>query len=209
MATVADICNMALSYLGDQGTVTSIDPPEGSAQADHCARFYPIALTRILSETAWSFATKRENLSELVTPPIGAEYAYAYPSDCVNILSLHDESGRPIRRFRLERSAQAMAILTDVPATWIRYTTTKTPCELFPMDFSDALSHLLAAKLAGAMITGSTGSSLAEEQQKIYMVLLKDAIRRDALTDRIEDEPRTPYSGDMRLPSDEGGRYGF
>ena len=209
MATVVDICNMALSYLGDQGTVSSIDPPEGSAQADHCARFYPIALTRILSETAWSFATKRETLAELASPPVGASYAYAYPSDCVNILSVHDESGRELRRFRVERSSLSLAIITDMPANWVKYTTTKTASELFPMDFADALSHLLAAKLAGAMITGSTGASMSQEQQKIYMVLVKEAIRRDALRDRIEDEPRTPYSGDMRLPSDDGGRYGF
>ena len=42
MASVADICNMALGHLGDSATVASIDPPEGSAQAEHCARFYPM-----------------------------------------------------------------------------------------------------------------------------------------------------------------------
>ena len=33
MSSVVDICNIALSRLGDRATVTSIDPPEGSAQA--------------------------------------------------------------------------------------------------------------------------------------------------------------------------------
>ena len=49
MSSVVDICNIALSRLGDRATVTSIDPPEGSAQADHCRRFYPIALKTILA----------------------------------------------------------------------------------------------------------------------------------------------------------------
>ena len=48
MASVVDICNQALSHLGDSATVASIDPPEGSAQAEHCARFYPAALAALL-----------------------------------------------------------------------------------------------------------------------------------------------------------------
>ena len=58
MATEVDICNMALSFLGDRATVTSINPPEGSAQAEHCARFYPMALNEMLAQARWSFATK-------------------------------------------------------------------------------------------------------------------------------------------------------
>ena len=62
MSSVVDICNIALSRLGDRATVTSIDPPEGSAQADHCRRFYPIALKTILATYNWSFATTRKEL---------------------------------------------------------------------------------------------------------------------------------------------------
>ena len=43
MPSEVDICNLALGHLGDSATVATIDPPEGSAQAEHCARFYPIA----------------------------------------------------------------------------------------------------------------------------------------------------------------------
>lgn len=208
MATVVDICNIALSYLGDTGTVTSIDPPEGSPQADHCARFYPLALNRILTETAWTFATKRAKLNLLKEPPIGAAYAYGYPSDCLQIQRVFDKSGRDLYSYHLERSDYGMAILTDVPADWVRYTTSLVPAELFPSDFADALAHLLAAKLAGAAITGATGASMAEEQLKIYTLMVKDAIKRDALQDTSVDMARTPYTGDMRLPEEMGGWYG-
>ena len=43
MASDVDVCNLALAHLGDEATVASISPPEGSAQAGHCARFYPMA----------------------------------------------------------------------------------------------------------------------------------------------------------------------
>jgi len=47
VASTVDICNLALGYLGDTATVSSLNPPDGSAQAQHCARFYPIARTSI------------------------------------------------------------------------------------------------------------------------------------------------------------------
>ena len=43
MATEVDICNIALAHLGDDATIASLSPPEGSAQAEKAARFYPIA----------------------------------------------------------------------------------------------------------------------------------------------------------------------
>ena len=59
MASDVEICNLALSHLGDTATVASIDPPEGSAQAEHCARFYPIARDALLEKHDWSWATRR------------------------------------------------------------------------------------------------------------------------------------------------------
>ena len=88
MASVVDICNEALSYLGDSATVSSIDPPEGSAQAEHCARFYPSALSALTEMHNWAFATRRVALAQL--PPTSStwQYTYAQPSNCLNIFAL-------------------------------------------------------------------------------------------------------------------------
>ena len=59
MSSEIDICNLALARLGDDATVASIDPPEGSAQAEQCARFYSIARDTMLEMHDWRFATKR------------------------------------------------------------------------------------------------------------------------------------------------------
>ena len=48
MATEVDICNLALAHLGDDATIASLNPPEGSAQAEKAARFYPIARNSLL-----------------------------------------------------------------------------------------------------------------------------------------------------------------
>ena len=65
MASVVDICNLALAHLGDDATISSIDPPEGSAQAEHCKRFYTSARDTLLQLHPWNFASKRIALAEL------------------------------------------------------------------------------------------------------------------------------------------------
>jgi hypothetical protein len=89
MASAVSICNLALSHLGDTATVSAIDPPEGSAQAQHCARFYPIARDALLEMAAWNFATKRATLAELTNTSTEWLYAYALPSGCINLLAVH------------------------------------------------------------------------------------------------------------------------
>ena len=65
MASAVDICNEALSHLGDSATVSSIDPPEGSAQAEHCARFYDSTLQSLSELHNWKFALRRTSLAQV------------------------------------------------------------------------------------------------------------------------------------------------
>ena len=91
MASEVDICNLALGYLGDSGSVTSISPPDGSMQAGQCARFYPMARNTLLEMRHWGFASRRAALSLLsVTPPSSWSYAYALPSDMLSAIAVVD-----------------------------------------------------------------------------------------------------------------------
>jgi hypothetical protein len=91
MASEVDICNDALAMLGDEATVATIDPPEGSPQADHCARFYPKARDALLEMHQWGFATARVALGLLTaTPPSTWQYVYAVPSDALNLIAILD-----------------------------------------------------------------------------------------------------------------------
>jgi hypothetical protein len=47
VASSVDIANLALAHLGDEAAVTSFDPPDGSAQAEHCARLLPDRARRL------------------------------------------------------------------------------------------------------------------------------------------------------------------
>lgn len=89
MASDVDICNLMLARLGDDATVSEIDPPEGSAQAEHCATFYPIARDSLLEMHDWSFATKRVPLTPVTLPDnAGFLYAYAMPANALRVIAV-------------------------------------------------------------------------------------------------------------------------
>lgn len=89
MTSEVDISNLALSRLGDDATVSELDPPEGSIQAEHCARFYPIARDSMLEMHNWNFATKRIPLTPVTLPSnAGWLFAYAKPADCIQFIAV-------------------------------------------------------------------------------------------------------------------------
>ena len=67
MASEVDICNVALGHLGDEAAISAIDPPDGSVQASHCARIYPMARDELIEMHNWRFAVKRKALALLAT----------------------------------------------------------------------------------------------------------------------------------------------
>ena len=88
------ISNLALSHLGDIAEVTSIRPPDGSVQAMHCARFYPMARNTLLEMGQWGFATRRALLAQVQLTGDDAvtfgtwRFAYALPSGFINALAV-------------------------------------------------------------------------------------------------------------------------
>ena len=88
MATEVDICNLALAHLGDDATIATIKPPEGSAQAEKAARFYPIARDSLLEMHTWNFASKRGSLALTTVTLDQWDYAYQAPADMMNPVSI-------------------------------------------------------------------------------------------------------------------------
>lgn len=177
MSSEVDICNLALSHLGDTATVASIDPPEGSAQAEHCARFYPIARNALLEMHSWGFATKRANLAMLSSGWPEWDYAYALPADAVNIMAIlppestddyaASSSGSLLvpQPFSCEINDDGTQVIyTDQVNAVLRYTALVTnPVQFSPL-FRLTLSHYLASMLAGPILKGDVGAAEAKRQ---------------------------------------------
>lgn len=161
MASVVDICNLALAHLGDDATIASIDPPEGSAQAEHCARFYPVARDALLEMHAWGFATKRVRLAALSVESWDWAFAYAKPNNIIRTLSVLSPASSADAQTQ-PYEIEVDTILTDQEDAVLRYTERATDTTKYPPLFVDALTWLLASYLAGTVIKGDAGASMAK-----------------------------------------------
>lgn len=203
MATAVDICNMALSLLGDDATLSSLNPPEGSAQADHCARFYGIALQELLTSRPWSFSMRRARLAQLSREAIGEDQVktFALPSDCAYVAGVFsDEVLRTkIVQYALETTGAQKVLVTTAKDVWIKYVSTKADEASFSPLFVTALVHRLASLLAGAMVPGSTGTTMAGEHIKLYQQYLTKAWSLDARQQARKERYVPRFMGDAIL----------
>lgn len=182
MASDIDIANLALARLGDTANVSSLNPPDGSAQAEHCARFYPFARNTLLELHDWGFATRRAVLA-LTGENVGDwAFAYALPSDALRVIdilppSAGDDSAQD---YAIEASADSRLILTDQEGAVVRYVGLVTDTTRFSPLFVEALSWLLASNLAGPLIKGDAGAGMAKSCYQTAMMLVAQARAADA-----------------------------
>ena len=213
MASEVDISNLALGYLGDDATVASLSPPEGSAQAEHCARFYPIARDSLLERHCWGFATRRSSLALLAeASPSEWKYTYAVPDGLVNAIAVvapdavddysvgyapYGNTGLAQyspQTYTMESDASgAQVIYTNQENAVLRYTVLVSDTTKFSPLFVEALSWLLASKLAGPVLKGETGAKMALSCMQAYQLWFAQATMSDANQQRAQVAPVTNW----------------
>ncbi len=204
MVSKVNIANLAVGNLGDRATISSLDPPEGSPQAEHCAQFYPIARDAILEMHAWTFATRRVSPSAVTSPSTTWAYAYTVPSDCVRVVQIMPPSAthEPLQKAKQPPwmtevlSDGSSVVLTNQASAVMRYTFQCEDEGKFSPLFVLALSWQLSAMLAGPMLKGKTGAQQATaclEQARFYVGQAK---MMDANQSHVDLEPDTPWITD-------------
>lgn len=181
MASIVDICNLALSHLGNKASVVSISPADGSVEANYCARFYPIARDEITEMGDWTFARTRTTLALLSTNPSTLwDYAYQKPADCLvprRIMTGDEEfKENDSKDFDMEGDT----ILTNRANAVMVYTRPVTDPTKFSASFISALSYKLAAYLAGPVLRGESASSAAASLHKVAKTAVNEAMATDA-----------------------------
>ena len=179
MASVVQICNMALSHIGSEAIVSSISPPDGSVEAGYCATFYDMARTEMLEPGSWAFSLKRATLAQVTNPSTVWAYAYAKPADCQRVLRLLRPSiavtvftqDRMLEPHTDDRDSapfdiEGEVILTNQPEAVLVYVQDVTDSTKFPASFTSALSYLLASYLAGPVIKGSEGIKIGDAMRQ-------------------------------------------
>lgn len=216
---VIEICNLALSHLGESANIISIDPPDGSMQAAHCARFYPIARDSLLQMQNWSFTMRRETLTEVTNSWTEWDYSYALPCNVANVVAVlppeasddYSTTYAPVNAqyytapmvaagqyvpqpYTVETDENGYKIIyTDQKDAVLRYSALVTDTKQFSPIFVMALSWHLASMLAGPIIKGDAGAAEAKRCAAMMMGFLSKAETSDSNQRNIKPEQITPW----------------
>lgn len=172
MSSAVDICNLGLAHIGNAANVQAIDPPDGSVEAEHCARFYPMARDVVLESHTWRFATKRIALALLDTDelPGSWQFAYALPNLClrpVSVLMPGATSDTDTQDFVVEALQNGVQVIyTNTEEATLRYVARITDTAKFTPLVVQSMSRLLASYLAGPI---TKDPKLIEAQYKLYV----------------------------------------
>ena len=219
MATEVDICNLALAHLGDDATIASLSPPEGSAQAEKAARFYPIARNNLLEMHNWNFAAKRGNLALTTNTLDQWDYAYVAPADMMNPVAIISPSAQNDYATRMSAgdtpgnltanfaptivagqytpqqfAVEGSYIYTNQENAMLRYQAFITDPSLFSPLFVTTLSWHLASMLAGPVIKGDQGAAEAKRSTQMMTNYLTSAKQSDNLHRDITVEHIVPWT---------------
>ena len=219
MATEVDICNLALAHLGDDATIASLSPPEGSAQAEKAARFYPIARNNLLEMHNWNFAAKRGNLALTTNSLDQWDYAYVAPADMMSPVAIISPSSQNDYATRMSAGDTPGGITSNYAPTFVagqytpqqfavegefiytnqenamlRYQAFITDSSLFSPLFVTTLSWHLASMLAGPVIKGDQGAAEAKRSTQMMSNYLTSAKQSDNLHRDITVEHIVPWT---------------
>ena len=89
MTSIVAVCNRALSKIGDELIITSLD--DNIKAARYCKALYADTRDFVLRSYPWRFALKRYVLAPLKEKPLfGYEYQFSLPSDCLRVWKTED-----------------------------------------------------------------------------------------------------------------------
>ena len=167
MASQVDICNIALSNLGDQ-KITSMT--EANARARACNLRFDDTRDAVLRSHPWNCATSRATLAVSGTPDWVYDNSFALPTDCLRVLEVDD----PDEEWKIE----GRNIVSNGSTIKIRYIAQITDTTLFDSTLIQAIALKLGWEIA-EQLTGNL--DLKRELWQKYQFAMSEARSNDAM----------------------------
>ncbi len=156
--TALDLCNLALSKLGES-PIPAIDA-NGSPAARQCHLHYHATRQEVLCSHRWSFAQQLVTLSSTAEPSEQQNLPHYLPADCLRVLSV-DQPNWVLRGRCIYASEHTIKLL---------YITDCEDVTLFEPLFIDALATKLAYKMCISLTSSSSmKQALAEEYSRVSL----------------------------------------
>lgn len=158
--TPLDICNMALSRLGES-PIPDLNP-NGNLPSRMCYMHYHPVRREVLCANRWSFATVRTTLTsaEQNSGDDTHRLRHSLPPDCLRVLGVNSRSW----------TLRGRAVYCSAPEIRLLYIADVEDTALFEPLFVEALVLRLAWKLCIPLINSTTArQALGEEYQRIAL----------------------------------------
>jgi hypothetical protein len=210
--SIVGICNLALSNVGVQQTIASLDEKSNEARA--CNRWYEQTRDEVLAAFPWPFATAYVALALVTKNPVTEwKFAYRYPPNCVTVRKILNPWGRldigvgfdpfvvtdqlqgasPIRiPFTLGVDAQGKLIYTDQEEANVEITSIVTNSGLFDPLFVNAFAWKLGWHIALGL-TGGDKAKMVEYAEKKYMDVIIEATNAAANQMQKDKDPDSEF----------------
>lgn len=215
-----DICNLALSHIGEYSRIVSIDPPDNTTVSALSAKFYPMARRQILESHNWGFAMRRRVLNTTYSETTNWAFCYVAPGDMVRPVSIlppdagNDYTGlvpqqaqfyeadavlstggpRLTQDYQMEQRLDGtLVIYTNQEDAVLRYVGDVEDSRRYTQLFTEAVSWCLASKLAGPIIKGDQGAAEAKRCYAMMQGVLSVAKQMDSQSRQIRPEHKHPF----------------
>lgn len=182
MASVIEICNRALTKLGESRILALTDDSKAARTLNS---MYAIVRDAELRASRWRFSIKRASLAELAAPPeYGFVRQFQLPTDCLKVLEAGDrypgvDLSDYVQTDNSDYAIEGNAILTNWGAPLrVRYVARITDPTLFDACFVESLACRLAFESAEA-ITDST--TRKQQLERDYERAMMDARKANAI----------------------------
>lgn len=161
MASVVEICNGALHFLGDEA-ITSLE--DNTNRAILCKAFYPFVRDYVLRSHPWRCAMVRYHCALLVAVPLfGFSCQYQLPSDCLRVVGIEDED--------VSWSVEGTKLLTDSSNGNIVYVKRITD----PGEYDEMLVLVIMLKMAMLLASAITDkANLIEGLENLYKSVVQE-----------------------------------
>jgi len=176
MASLVSIWNLALSHLGNKAGLSSADEPYATREAELCGQFWPIARQFAIIKCKPSWARRRQSAGLL---DLGDEqptqwlYTYSKPANCLELIGLYgpeailDEDRQPSRvETWTDGDDNYDVIYANTEDAVVRWLVDEEDTSKYHPAFTNGVSYLLAAYLAGPVIKGASGMQVSEALEK-------------------------------------------
>jgi hypothetical protein len=167
MATQVDICNIALTSLGDQRIVSLSDNNE---RARLCSARYDDVRDAVLRAYHWNCVTKRVQLTASSDAPVwGYTTKFPLPADCLRVLD--------VQSYEIPFEVEGRFIVTDASTCYLLYIAKVTD----ETQYDALLVQTIGARLAMEIAEPLTGRrDLRQDMTAKYQALLAEARSADS-----------------------------